>query len=310
MDTLFTLPFWQIGIWVILLAFAAEYMDATLGMGYGTSLTPLLISIPLFGFAPLQVVPAILLSELVVGTFAGLFHNAVGNVTLFGDTMKFKPLTAAIEEKGFLGGLRHSMPRDLKMVVLIASLSAVGAVTAALIAIHIPEFFLKLYIAVLVLGIGIYILATLRKTFKFTWGKLVGLGALASFNKGMSGGGYGPVVTGGQLLSGVDAKASIAVTSLAEGFTCVFGLVTYIVAAPHIDLSLTPYLLIGGLCSVPLSALSVKRMKTKRLRLLIGIAVIVLGSYSMIKVFWDPYIHSFLGSFAPQGLMQVLDKVL
>lgn len=306
---MFTLPFWHIGIWVILLAFLAEYMDATLGMGYGTSLTPLLISIPIFGFAPLQVVPAILLSELVVGTFAGLFHNAVGNVRLFGDTMKFKPLTAAIEEKGFFAGLRHSMPTHLKMVVLIASLSAVGAVAAALIAINIPEFWLRLYIGVLILGIGVYILATLGKTFKFTWGKLMGLGALASFNKGMSGGGYGPVVTGGQLLSGVDAKASIAVTSMAEGFTCFFGLITYIAAAPHIDLSLAPYLLIGGALSVPLSALSVKRMRTKRLRLAIGIAVMVLGTYSLIKVFWDPYIAGALGSFAPEGLMRILDKV-
>lgn len=297
MDAIFTLPFWQVGIWVILLAFAAEYMDATLGMGYGTSLTPLLISIPALGFAPLQVVPAILLSELVVGTLAGLFHNAVGNVKLFGDTMKFKPLTAAIEEKGFIQGLRHSMPTHLKMVVLIASLSAVGAVAAALIAIHIPEFILRLYIAVLVLSIGVYILATLKKTFKFTWGKLMGLGALASFNKGMSGGGYGPVVTGGQLLAGVDAKASIAVTSMAEGFTCVFGLVTYLIATPHVDLALAPYLLIGGLCSVPLSALSVKRMRTTRLRLLIGIAVIVLGMYSLVKVFWDPYIVQGAGSF-------------
>ena len=292
MDTIFALPFWQVGIWIILLAFLAEYMDSTLGMGYGTSLTPLLISIPLFSFAPLQVVPAILLSELVTGIMAGLFHNAAGNVKFFGETMKFKPLTAAIEEKGFMEGLRHSMPRELKMVVLIASLSAVGAVTAALIAINIPEFYLKIYIAVLVLGIGVYILATLRKTFKFTWGKLMGLGALASFNKGMSGGGYGPVVTGGQLLSGVDAKASIAVTSLAEGFTCVFGLVTYIVATPHIDLSLAPYLLIGGLCSVPLSALSVKRMKTKHLRLMIGIAVMILGIYSLLKVFGVHFLTS------------------
>ena len=195
------------------------------------------------------------------------------------------------------------------MVVLIASLSAVGAVSAALIAINIPKFYLTLYIAVLILGIGVYILATLKKTFKFTWGKLMGLGVVAAFNKGMSGGGYGPVVTGGQLLSGVDAKASIAITSLAEGITCVFGLLTYMIATPQVDLSLAPYLMIGGLLSVPLSAISVKRMKTDRLRLIIGIAVIILGAYSMIKVFWEPCIYSFLGSFAPEGLMQVLDKV-
>ena len=52
---------------------------------------------------------------------------------------------------------------------------------------------------VLVLAIGVYILATVGKTFRFTWPKVVGLGLLAAFNKGISGGGYGPLVCGGQV---------------------------------------------------------------------------------------------------------------
>ena len=38
------------------LAFVCEFVDSTLGMGYGTSLTPILL---LMGFEPLQVVPAV-----------------------------------------------------------------------------------------------------------------------------------------------------------------------------------------------------------------------------------------------------------
>ena len=60
-----------IGITIVIIAFFAEYIDSTLGMGYGTTLTPLLI---LFGFEPLQVVPAVLLSELVTGLLAGFTH--------------------------------------------------------------------------------------------------------------------------------------------------------------------------------------------------------------------------------------------
>jgi len=40
------------------LAFVCEFIDSSLGMGYGTSLTPILL---LMGFHPLQVVPAVLL---------------------------------------------------------------------------------------------------------------------------------------------------------------------------------------------------------------------------------------------------------
>ena len=46
------------------LAFVCEFIDSSLGMGYGTSLTPLLL---LMGFEPMQVVPAVLFSEFVSG---------------------------------------------------------------------------------------------------------------------------------------------------------------------------------------------------------------------------------------------------
>jgi uncharacterized membrane protein YfcA len=44
---------------VVILAFFLEVVDASIGMGYGTLLTPVLLMI---GFDPLQVVPAVLVS--------------------------------------------------------------------------------------------------------------------------------------------------------------------------------------------------------------------------------------------------------
>ena len=64
---------------IIVLAFLCEYMDSTLGMGYGTTLTPVLL---ILGFSAGQIVPAVLLSELVTGLSAGLMHHRVGNVNL------------------------------------------------------------------------------------------------------------------------------------------------------------------------------------------------------------------------------------
>ncbi len=53
----------QFSLTIILFAFICEYVDSSLGMGYGTTLTPLLL---IMGYNPLQIVPAVLLSELIL----------------------------------------------------------------------------------------------------------------------------------------------------------------------------------------------------------------------------------------------------
>ena len=42
---------------IVLLAFFCELVDSTLGMGYGTTLTPLLLAV---GYEPIAIVPAVL----------------------------------------------------------------------------------------------------------------------------------------------------------------------------------------------------------------------------------------------------------
>jgi len=67
------------GIAIAAVSFAAEYVDSILGMGYGTTLTPVLL---LIGFAPLEVVPALLVSQLLAGLLSGSVHHSMGNVDL------------------------------------------------------------------------------------------------------------------------------------------------------------------------------------------------------------------------------------
>ena len=64
---------------IIVFAFFCEYVDSTLGMGYGTTLTPVLM---IFGFKTLDIVRAVLLSELITGLLASFFHHREGNVDL------------------------------------------------------------------------------------------------------------------------------------------------------------------------------------------------------------------------------------
>jgi len=266
---------------IILLAFVCEYMDSTLGMGYGTTLTPVLM---LFGFAPMQIVPAVLLSELVSGLLAGFLHHRHGNVN-------FKPATADIfkianmlSPLGYIDSFKKTVPLHLKVALLLALCSIVGTVAAVFVAVSIPKFWLKLYIGGLVLAMGVVILACMNKQFKFSWRKISMLGLVASFNKGMSGGGYGPVVTGGQILSGVEGKSAVGITSLAEGLTCFVGVIMYMIVAKSLfNWKLAVWIITGAVLSVPLSVISVKKISTKQLKLAIAILTIVLGAVTIIK---------------------------
>ncbi|MGE4285033.1 MAG: sulfite exporter TauE/SafE family protein [Phycisphaerae bacterium] len=270
---------------IVAIAFVCEFVDSTLGMGYGTTLTPVLML--LFGFEPLQIVPAILLSELLSGLSAATMHHFCGNVNLKPNTMNAREIAEQLSSLGYIESFKRNTPLHLKIAILLSVCSVVGTVAAIYIAVNIPKFWLKTYIGTIVLVMGIIILVCLKRTFRFSWRKMTLLGIIASFNKGLSGGGYGPVVTSGQILSGVDSKSAIGITSLAEGVTCLVGVSLYLFAKKGhaFDMSLTPYLCIGALLSVPFSAFTVKKVSSKNMKLAIGVITIVLGLFTLIKTF-------------------------
>lgn len=273
---------WQIVV-IPVLAFLCEYVDSTLGMGYGTTLTPLFL---LMGFSPMQVVPVILLSELVTGASAAFFHHREGNVNFKPKSTDISTVVQKLNSLGYVESFKRGIPKHLKVALLLGVCSVVGTLVAVFVAINIPKFWLKLYIGCLVLAMGIVILACMNKEFKFSWRKLSILGVVASFNKGLSGGGYGPIVTCGQILSGVEGKSAVGITSLAEALTCLVGVIAYIlIAKSSLEWRLAPYVVIGAVLSVPLSAKSVKVMTTHRLKLAIALLTITLGTYTIYKTF-------------------------
>ncbi len=243
----------EILISVVIIAFVLEFFDATLGMGYGTTLTPMLL---LVGFAPLELIPAILLTNAVLGLIAAFFHHRFENVNF------------------------HLRSKDSKITLILTGFGIVGILIAILVAINLHEDILRAYLGFVVLIIGITVVAKHKKDHPFSWKKLIGLGSLAAFNKGMTGGGYGSVIVGGQILSGVEGKNAVGVASFAEGLICVFGTFAYISISRSINLnwSLILSLLIGGLISLPIAAYIVKKFHPRRLKLVIGIVNIILGS--------------------------------
>jgi len=242
-------------VWsVACLAFVCEYIDSSLGMGYGTMLVPILL---IMGYSPLQVVPAVLISEFLTGFVAAGLHHGMGNVDF--------------REK-----------RTLKVSLVLGGMSVLGVVIATVLAIHLPATVVKTYIAILVTVMGLLVITQIRRKLSFSWPRLMGIGALAAFNKGISGGGYGPLVTGGQIVSGVGAKAAIGITSLAESLTCLVGLIVFL-SFDKVS-TLTPSLIIGAMLSVPFAAYTVKRLPEKTLTKTLGVVLLAIGTWSLIRV--------------------------
>lgn len=242
---------------IVGLAFICELMDSSLGMGYGTTLTPLLL---MLGYEPAEIVPALLLSQCVTGVMAALLHHEFGNVNL-------RPGT-----------------HDFRVTTVLTGLSLVAVLVAVGVAVNVPPWVVKLYVGVLVLCVGLAILANHRRQIAFSWQRLAGLGFVAAFNKGISGGGYGPVVTGGQVLAGVRGRTAVGIASLAEGITSAVGVLAYLGSHAPTPWHLAPSLLLGAMLSAPVAAYVVSRLPAGRLTLAIGGLSTVLGGFTLLRV--------------------------
>jgi len=242
---------------IALVAFMSEYLDSGLGMGYGTALAPILI---ILGYEPLKVVPAILISQLVTDIAAAIFHHNLYNVDLK------------------IGS------NDFKAASLLGAVSSLGVVIAVLTAIKIPKRILMLYIGFLVFAMGILILVTVKRPMKFSWRKLVGVSFLAAFNKGISGGGYGPLVMGGQMISGINVKNAVGITAFAEAITCFIGFLIYLLSGRAIDWKLIGLLVVSATPAVPFAAITVKNVTSSKLKTYAGILIVILGLFTLLKI--------------------------
>jgi uncharacterized membrane protein YfcA len=243
--------------WLIPLAFVAELIDSSLGMGYGTSLTPILL---LLGFEPLEIVPAVLLSECITGILAGVCHQEFGNADL------------------------RPRSKDFKVMLFLSLMSILGVIAAVKLSMSISAFLAKVMMGIIVFGIGVGILLHRHRQTTFSWSRIAGLGLLASFNKGLSGGGYGPIVTGGQVLSGVRSRNAVAIASLAEGLTSAVGVIIYSINRVPIHSGLAISLIIGAVVSVPFAAYFIRRISPEKMKVIIGWMTTALGGYTLLRV--------------------------
>ncbi|MFQ5833320.1 MAG: sulfite exporter TauE/SafE family protein [Candidatus Thorarchaeota archaeon] len=242
---------------VVILAFIAEYVAATVGMGYGTTLAPILI---IMGYEPIVFVPAILFSQFLAGFTSAAFHHRFRNMNL----------------------AEHEDEREAALIFSIMGVG--GAVMAVLANINLPAHFVKAYIAITVMSMGLLILADVRQDSRYSRSRLGVIGVFAAFNKGISGGGYGPVATSGQIVSGIRPRAAIAITALVEGVICALGIIIYFVLSVTPALLLTLAMTIGALVAAPLSALTTAKLEQNLVRRIVALSTLAIGLVTLLLV--------------------------
>jgi len=242
------------------LSFACELINASLGMGYGTTLTPILL---ILGYPPLLIVPTVLFSGLVTGLVSGGFHHAFGNLSL---------------RRG---------SRDRAVTLILASIGMMGSVGAVFVARSVSARSLEIYVGVMVLAMGILVYASRRRELRFSYARILAVGVVAGFNKGISGGGYGPLVVSGQILSGQGARNAVGIACLTEGLICLVGFPLYLLAnegagwfAAHAAFFLP--VVLGAAVAAPLASW-VTRILVKRgdLRVVVALITCVLGAWTL-----------------------------
>lgn len=250
------------GVWTTLmlaalLSFVAEYVDSSLGMGYGTTLTPMLL---LLGFEPLQVVPAVLVQELVSGTIASVGHHWWGNVDL-----------------------RPGRPA-FGIALMLGLCGLIGGAVAARTAVEVPKEMMRLITGGVVITMGVLssLAALGRLRFTFTWPRAAALGLVAAINKGFMGGGYGPIVTSGQIVTGSATRSAVAVTSASEMLTCAGGLLGYALGNQGVDWRLALGLVIGGAVAALLASPTVRVLPARRLTATVAVGCFVLGAVTIL----------------------------
>lgn len=238
------------------LCFTCELIDSALGMGYGTILTPAML---FMGYQPEDIVPTILISELFSGFAAAFFHNEIKNIDL---------------------GLRG---KDLKPALILAGGSVLGVTAGVLTSINLPSSFLKMAIGCIIMMSGLFVILLAQHVIVYKNWKMLILSGMASFNKSLSGGGYGPLVTSGQILSGVQGRSAVGITSFAEAFTCLFASALFLFKGGSLNLQVFIPMCAGALISVPFSVFAINKAHEDHLKILIGLLTIAMGGFTIYK---------------------------
>jgi uncharacterized membrane protein YfcA len=243
-----------------LVGLGAQLLDGSLGMAYGVTSTTFLL---LLGATPAAASATIHLAEVGTTLSSGFSHWRFGNV-------------------------------DWPVVAKIGIPGMVGAFTGATLLAHISTAVATPVMALILLGLGLFLL--IRFTFTGFSRRHLGkplravflspLGLVAGFVDALGGGGWGPIGTSSVLTSGrleprrvigsIDTSKFLVSSSASLGFLTSLG-------HDGIDVRWVGGLLIGGVVAAPMAAWLVRRMPPRLLGSLVGGLLVLTNVRSLLR---------------------------
>ncbi|MGV9170073.1 MAG: sulfite exporter TauE/SafE family protein [Promethearchaeia archaeon] len=247
----------EVMLLLAVLALICEYVDATLGMGFGTILSPALI---ILGYLPIVFVPVVLFSQFLGGIVSSILHHNLENMQLSGE------------------------PRERQALVVFLITGMLGVIFSTIFMIVLPSIYVEIYIAAAVTAMGLVMLWTNDRRFTYSPVKLAAMGLIAAFNKGISGGGYGPITVGGQMLSDIPPRAAVAITALVESLICIVGFVIHLIWMGLPDIVMLASLSVGAVIAAPLSAMTIAKLHQHQVKEVVAVSTLTIGLVTLLWV--------------------------
>ena len=233
--------------------FLAQTIDGALGMAYGISSNSLLLSL---GVSPAAASASVHIAEVFTTGASGLSHWKFGNV-------------------------------NKKLFKILVIPGIIGAVTGAYLLSSFDGAFLKPYISVYLIVMGLVIIrkALVRKTAKQKTRFVGPLALLGGFIDAVGGGGWGPVVTSSLLGQGRNPRYTIGSVNLAEFFIAAAGAGTFILMIGTGNWPITAGLLLGGVLASPFAAFICGKVNPSILMVIVGLVIIGLSLRNIWSLF-------------------------
>ena len=252
---------------VVLVGSGAQFVDGTLGMGFGVFSASLLLA---SGFSPAAAVATVNVAKILAGLSSGLAHWRVGNVR--------RDWLLPLIGPGIIGG-------------------AAGAYLMA----SIPPERIRIWMSVVLVGMGILVLwrslalpriyapptprDSDRRSFRAR-GRLGLLGLVAGFLNALSGA-YGPFATSAVMLTERwKPHLAVGTVSLAEFFVAGAVAFTFLfeMGFEAFPWGLAVALALGGALSAPFAASMCRHVPSRILGLGIGLALISLNVGAVVSL--------------------------
>jgi uncharacterized protein len=241
-------------LFFFLIGFAAQLVDAALGMAYGLISTTFLLN---FGLPPMTASAVTHAAECITAGISGIFHHQLGNVN-----------------------------RQLFFRLVIPGI--LGAIAGVLLLTHVEAHIIKPVIAVYLLVMGCIVISKAFIIFPpvLVTSHLTPLGFGGAFMDAIGGGGWGAIVTSTLLARGHQPRTTIGSVTACGFFIATTASVTFFFNHAAISWQAVAALAVGGAIAAPMGAFLCKHAPVKVLLFCVGLLIIGLSC----RILWLSFI--------------------